>query len=959
MPTEIANSSYLDLNSYRSTADPLTGGTPVASFTMNVALVFERANDPTALLNSSWASRHSQLDAHNQAGTLWSTFGANQANYNQVLTDLATMGIQTVDQVTPLNQTNGYISSAESRTIWVQLNQNTFATLFGTQLVQGPDHLKHTTTYWEGNLSLPDGWQSTLGVQGLWFDTYAFEEVVASNPGTPAKLPTGPQSLGNSSTTWTQQYPQVLAEHYNFPLTGALRDPASGQAVTTGAIGLVEPLIGSALLGGSFQNRIDDYRKLTGIHSSATVITVADGGQAYTGDDDGGERSLDVGIATAINPQSPLVLYAGSGNTFSAQSETFTAYQSAIWDTTNNINVLSSSWGFDFLQIAPGSPFLFAAQQLFVDAALRNITVLTANSDGGSGDQFGNGVTNVMNGQTSQYGLMVGGSAFSSLHEARGDTTLASIVSGALAGDQATIWQLVQGGLTTMPTTNDPLAWLVETVWNRYVLNDDGTSFADGFGYFPNLAGTGGVDLTQPIPWYQQAFGLTPTTSDSKTPLTGRGTPDVTAAAGGNTYYTVPGANMLGTTDESGTSASTPFWAALISQFNAIFVDQGLYPLGYANDLLYIAAAIAPGSFNDVTMGNNISSFTMGGPVDSGGTQITPTGHGYYAGPGYDLTSGLGSPNGVLLGRALTAIAHSQISFDTGAYPDILDQASSGWISGADQSLLFQTMAGTSATIGLDLGSTDTSFASRGSASYAWTNRFAEQAMQSDFDPKLVQLFDKQAQGRVGELSAMSGDALSLTINGVAALSTQGTLTGDFGFVEFHNTAGVVRVARAVAVAETAGGASDQTAVVRLRQGGEDSVSVSFYKVDDYTGAVGGLHAGDAGYAVQAAARAYTLSTGGTSISGAGYGQYNQALLLDVDAGDLIAMKLTNTTSNQVFWGFAGGNEAVTGTKVGHLWNYGLNTWGWEDSNGGGDNDYNDLVVQFDFTSTAGHGWLA
>ena len=240
--------------------------------------------------------------------------------------------------------------------------------------------------------------------------------------------------------------------------------------------------------------------------------------------------------------------------------------------------------------------------------------MLTANSDGGSGDQFGNGVTNVMNGQTSQYGLMVGGSSFSSLHEAGGDTTLTSIVSGALAGDQTTIWQLVQGGLTTMLTTNDPPAWLVETVWNRYVLNDDGTSFADGFGYFPNL----------------------------------------------------------------------------------------------------------------------------------------------------------------VLGRALTAIAHSQMSFDTGDYPDILDQASSAWISGADQSLLFQTMAGTSATVGLDLGSTDTSFASRGSASYAWTNQFAEQAMQSDFDPKLVQLFDKQAQGRVGDLSAMSGDALSITINGVAALSTQG-----------------------------------------------------------------------------------------------------------------------------------------------------------------------------------------
>ena len=32
---------------------------------------------------------------------------------------------------------------------------------------------------------------------------------------------------------------------------------------------------------------------------------------------------------------------------------------------------------------------------------------------------------------------------------------------------------------------------------------------------------------------------------------------------------------------------------------------------------------------------------------------------------------------------------------------------------------------------------------------------------------------------------------------------------------------------------------------------------------------------------------------------------------------------------------------------------------GWEDLRGGGDRDYNDFVVQIDFTSAAGHGWLA
>ena len=43
---------------------------------------------------------------------------------------------------------------------------------------------------------------------------------------------------------------------------------------------------------------------------------------------------------------------------------------------------------------------------------------------------------------------------------------------------------------------------------------------------------------------------------------------------------------------------------------------------------------------------------------------MTPTGYGYAAGPGYDLTTGLGTPNGVLLARAMTAIAHAQMWSD-------------------------------------------------------------------------------------------------------------------------------------------------------------------------------------------------------------------------------------------------------------------------------------------------------
>ncbi len=116
-----------------------------------------------------------------------------------------------------------------------------------------------------------------------------------------------------------------------------------------------------------------------------------------------------------------------------------------------------------------------------------------------------------------------------------------------------------------------------------------------------------------PQPSYQSDFGLSLATSDPSA-LPGRGIPDVAALAGGNLRYNVPQPDMTMTPAVAigaGTSAAAPMWAALVSQFNAIFQDQELPNLGYMNDLLYIAAAIAPGSFNDVTLGNNTSSFSL------------------------------------------------------------------------------------------------------------------------------------------------------------------------------------------------------------------------------------------------------------------------------------------------------------------------------------------------------------
>ena len=152
-------------------------------------------------------------------------------------------------------------------------------------------------------------------------------------------------------------------------------------------------------------------------------------------------------------------------------------------------------------------------------------------------------------------------------------------------------------------------------MWNTYALH--GSTLSPGLK--EAAAGDGGVDTTQATPWYQHAFGLTPTSANQRPARhgTGRGAPDVSANSGGNLFYITPTENLNGISDDDGTSAAAPMWTSLVSQIDTIFHDQGLPQLGFMNDLLYFADAVAPGSFNDILFGNNVTSFHSGGPLSN------------------------------------------------------------------------------------------------------------------------------------------------------------------------------------------------------------------------------------------------------------------------------------------------------------------------------------------------------
>jgi hypothetical protein len=943
--TSLANAQAVLGELYASNGTPATVTAATADTEVTVGLVLGRANDPTALLESSWAVREQAIA--NQAA-IWATYGANPTTYAATVAGAeAVLGTSE-----PLDVANaiGYVSSAADRTVWLTLNASQFDTLFGTPLLTITYDGGYQQTAWGGNLSLP----STIAgnVEGLWVDQGASipnPEILNS---TNAHTPAGPLGIGNDapSASTTTATPAAVAANYHFPL------PAG---VPTDPIALVESNVPSQ---AELFSALNTYREALGL----PAMTEAQW-QVLSGTDHGGtpngEITLDMSVLADIVPNSTQYIYSYLNGT------PYNAYQQAFFDTAHHPEVLSSSYGAG-VEPTANSPFEWAFQQLFVDGALANVSVSISAGDQGSSGDIANGIANYEAALSPAFALTVGGTSIATLNSALADPTLSNLVTLALQDDPATVWGMVQSGLTTLPThlanvvASNPstvLDAMFETVWQSLVLTP--TSHGLTAPYGANETGLGSVDTTQPVPFYQSEYGLDPTSSTG----TGRGTPDVSALSFGDTFYAT--LNNEYVTDPShdlfssagGTSAAAPLWAALTAEFNAIFHDQGLPSLGFYNDLLYTAAVIDPGSFNDILMGTNTNSFitvsTPTGYFNSNlGEFMVPTGEGYSAGQGYDLASGLGTPNATSLARTLTEIAHTEM-FGT-PHNVINSDGDGGWTSGADQTLLFETLDGNGLSVGLNLGPDAFGFFSSGAESFAWTSQFAEDALSPGFDPSLVTMFDKQSQGTVVQGTLSSGESLGVTLNGQTGQAVQELLSSPYGFADFFGSSGTVRAADAVAIAQNADGGNGETAIARIRQDGVDSLSVMFYRVDDMNGTINGLHPGDAGYEQALMSRAYQLTSGGVWISGPGYGNYEQTGIMNVNQGDIIAMQLSNNTHGNLYLPFAQANEVVNGQHVDHLWNYGSNVWGWEDTYGGGDRDYNDLVVGFDFTSKSGHGYL-
>jgi subtilase family serine protease len=103
-----------------------------------------------------------------------------------------------------------------------------------------------------------------------------------------------------------------------------------------------------------------------------------------------------------------------------------------------------------------------------------------------------------------------------------------------------------------------------------------------------------------------------------------------------------PGATSATWYSGGGTSLASPQWAGILAVANALRAEAALAPIGASQPTLYglgVQAASYAGSFLDVTKGSDGACATC------------------YAGVGYDLPSGLGTPNAQTLLPALSAQA--------------------------------------------------------------------------------------------------------------------------------------------------------------------------------------------------------------------------------------------------------------------------------------------------------------
>ncbi len=292
------------------------------------------------------------------------------------------------------------------------------------------------------------------------------------------------------------------------------------------------------------------------------------------------EITLDVLWAHAIAPGANIVLVLSKSD---ADADILSATKYAVDHDLGDI--ISQSFGEN--ESCMDSGLLAQQHQVFANATMKNITIFASSGDNGAAQPTCDGNSFVKAVSTPAVDPLVTAVGGTELHAAR--------------------YCLTSQGCN--PAANPaPGTYQGEIVWNEAGIGASG----------------GGFSLLFDEPSYQQG-----TIHGGKQ----RGVPDVSYNAavlhGVLTYLNIPGV-PVGTYLFGGTSAGSPQWSAIL----AIADQKAGNNLGFINKALYHIGQAPPhyaASFFDVTSGNNsvVENVTV---------------QGFSAGPGWDATTGLGSP---------------------------------------------------------------------------------------------------------------------------------------------------------------------------------------------------------------------------------------------------------------------------------------------------------------------------
>jgi tripeptidyl-peptidase-1 len=173
----------------------------------------------------------------------------------------------------------------------------------------------------------------------------------------------------------------------------------------------------------------------------------------------------------------------------------------------------------------------------------------------------------------------------------------------------------------------------------------NGTEIVSSTGTGSRITSGGGFSNLTPRPAYQaaavEAYLKKINLKSSIFNAAGRGYPDIAALA--HNYYIEINGDYG---SEDGTSASSPVVGGLVGLLNAHRALKGRPAVGFINPLLYqIHNETAGAAFNDITSGSNRCT--------EGGCECKT---GFDATPGWDASTGLGTPNYGRLVEAMDAI---------------------------------------------------------------------------------------------------------------------------------------------------------------------------------------------------------------------------------------------------------------------------------------------------------------